>query len=79
MCIRITGQLDFQTSRKSWACILSKVSSFNSAISLLQVYFGMLLISNMILFCEGLYKVSCIPEHPTMTGFNAGLCYTCSS
>lgn len=58
MSIEIIGQLDFKNSRKSLACILSKDSYFSSTISLIPVYFGQLLISNMILVCDGLYKVS---------------------
>ena len=68
MDVGIIGQLDIQNSRKSLACIWSKVSSyFKSTMFLFPVYFGKLLISKMILVCDGLYKVSYILEHPKLS------------
>lgn len=77
MGVGIIGQLDFQNSRRSLACILSKVSSyFNSTMSLFLVYFGKLLISNTILVCDGLYKVSCILERPKLSLVLMQVCVT---
>lgn len=46
MAVGIIGQPDFQTSRRSLACTLSKVYSYRkSTLSLYSVYFGKLLIS----------------------------------
>lgn len=46
---------------------MSKDSYFSSTISLIPVYFGQLLISNVILVCDGLYKVSLILEYPELS------------
>lgn len=67
----------FKTQEKVWLCILSKVSSyFNSTMFLFPVYFGKLLISNMILVCDGLYKVSCILECPKLSLALMQVCVT---
>lgn len=46
---------------------MNEDSYFSSTISLIPVYFGQLLVSNVILVCDGLYKVSFILESPELS------------